>query len=170
MLTRSQIRDYKGLIDEMVQTLRPRGLAQLIEFDVRMYHAHRQPILSNRLEEETDAVARWMNFVNVAIEQRGGEPEAANHLHQWLSTHPDLEEVAYREFWFHSCPWRRSNEPNAARDNRTGAMMRDDILVRNLCLDPANMSPDLFNRPSLSLADPSCSGAPSTPRLSTSSK
>ena len=33
-----------------------------------------------------------------AIEQRGGEPDAANHLHLWTSGHPDLEEVVYREF------------------------------------------------------------------------
>nr|WHF59452.1 global regulator LaeA [Ganoderma lucidum] len=128
-LVSSGIRDYKGLIDEMVQTLRPRGLVEVVEFDFHMYDEHQQPILPNRLEEETPAIARWMNFVNVAIEQRGGEPDAANHLHQWMVTHPDLEEVAYREFWFQTCPWKRPNEPNASRDNRTGAMMRDDILA-----------------------------------------
>lgn len=116
----------------MVQTLRPRGLVQLVEFDFHMYDEHRQPVLSNRLDEETDAIARWMNFVNVAIEQRGGEPDAANHLHHWASTHPDLEEVVYREFWFQSCPWKRPNEHNASRDNRIGAMMGDDILVRSV--------------------------------------
>ncbi|KAI1794030.1 hypothetical protein LXA43DRAFT_999421 [Ganoderma leucocontextum] len=128
-LVSSGIRDYKGLIDEMVQTLRPRGLLQLVEFDFRIYDEHHQPILPNRLEEETPAVARWMNFVNIAIEQRGGEPDAANHLHQWASAHTDLEEAVYREFWFQTCPWKRPNEPNASRDNRIGTMMRDDILA-----------------------------------------
>lgn len=156
----------------MVQTLRPRGLVELVEFDFHMYDEHQQPILPNRLEEETPAIARWMNFVNVAIEQRGGEPDAANHLHQWMVAHPNLEEVVYREFWFQSCPWKRPNEPNASRGNRTGAMMRDDIIVRSLFPDPATvpLTSGFFRRPSSSRAGPSFSGAPSMSSSLTSLK
>ena len=115
----------------MAQTLRPRGLIQLVEFDFRVYDAHKQPIMPSRLEDETDWIARWMNLVNVAVEQRGGEPDAANHLHQWTEEHPLLEEVVYKEFWFPTCPWLKGNDHPTARLNRAGAMMRDDILVRS---------------------------------------
>ena len=114
----------------MAQTLRPRGLIQLVEFDFRVYDINKQPIMPSRLEEETDWIARWMNLVNVAVEQRGGEPDAANHLHHWLLSHPDLEDVVYNEYWFPTCPWHKGNDHHAMRHNRTGAMMRDDILVR----------------------------------------
>ena len=129
-LLESQIRDYRGLIDEMAQTLRPRGLLEVLEFDFRVYDEHHEPILPSRAEEETPALARWMNLANVAVEQRGGEPDAANHLHRWLLDHPELEDVVYREFWFPTCPWLKGNDVHTARHNRTGAMMRDDILVR----------------------------------------
>ena len=128
-LLESLIRDYRGLIDEMAQTLRPRGLLQVIEFDFRVYDEHREPIMPTRPEADTPAVARWMNLVNVAVEQRGGDPDAANHLNRWVSAHPDLEDVVYGEFWFQTCPWKPGNDPETVRDNRIGAMMRDDILV-----------------------------------------
>ncbi|KAI9057027.1 hypothetical protein FKP32DRAFT_1615516 [Trametes sanguinea] len=128
-LVSSGIRDYKGLIDEMVQTLRPRGLIQLVEFDFRVYDVNKQPIMPSRLEEETPWLARWMNVVNIAVEQRGGEPDAANHLHRWCSKHPSLEETVYREFWFQTGPWKEGSDHRTARDNRIGAMMRDDILA-----------------------------------------
>ncbi|KAI0639896.1 hypothetical protein C8Q77DRAFT_1083515 [Trametes polyzona] len=128
-LVSSGIRDYAGLIDEMAQTLRPRGLIELSEFDFRVYDADKQPILPERLEEDTPWLARWMNMANVAVEQRGGEPGAANHLHRWVAGHHLLEDAVYREVWFQTGPWKEGNDPETARENRIGAMMRDDILA-----------------------------------------
>ncbi|KAI0756516.1 hypothetical protein C8Q80DRAFT_1129062 [Daedaleopsis nitida] len=128
-LVSSGIRDYKGLIDEMAQTLRPRGLMQVVEFDFRVYDVRKRPIMPGRLEEDTPWIARWMNLANVAVEQRGGEPDAANHLHAWMEAHPLLEDVVYREFWFQTSPWKPGHDHESARANRLGAMMRDDILA-----------------------------------------
>ncbi|KAI0673624.1 hypothetical protein C8Q78DRAFT_1018090 [Trametes maxima] len=128
-LVSSGIRDYKGLIDEMVQTLRPRGLIQLIEFDFRVYDNQHEAIMPSRLEEETPWFARWMNVVNIAVEQRGGEPDAANHLHRWIKEHPEMEEIVYREFWFQTGPWKHGQGDRTARDNWMGSLMRDDILA-----------------------------------------
>ena len=114
----------------MAQTLRPRGLLEVAEFDFRVYDANKEPIMPSRLEEETPCIARWMNLVNVAVEQRGGEPDAANHLHRWTAEHPGLEDVVCREFWFQTCPWKTGSDPQSARDNRIGELMREDILVR----------------------------------------
>ncbi|KAI0361087.1 hypothetical protein OH77DRAFT_1417285 [Trametes cingulata] len=142
-LVSSGIRDYKGLIDEMAQTLRPRGLIQLVEFDFRVYDEHKRPIMPSRLEEETPWLARWMNVVNIAVEQRGGEPDAANHLHHWVSKHPLLEEAVYNEYWFQTGPWKTGDDPFTARDNRIGAMMRDDILAFLKSGRPLLLSNDL---------------------------
>ncbi|RDX51938.1 hypothetical protein OH76DRAFT_1481027 [Lentinus brumalis] len=128
-LISSGIRDYKGLIDNMAQTLRPRGLLQVAEFDFRVYDANKQPIMPSRLEEDTPCIARWMNLVNIAVEQRGGEPDAANHLHRWTTEHPDLEDVVCGEYWFQTCPWKQGSDPESARDNRIGELMREDILA-----------------------------------------
>ncbi|KAI0778675.1 S-adenosyl-L-methionine-dependent methyltransferase [Trametes elegans] len=128
-LVSSGIRDYKGLIDEMTQTLRPRGLIILSEFDFRVYDANRQPIMPSRLEEESPWLARWMNMVNIAVEQRGGEPDAANHLHRWMRDNGQLEEIVYNEYWIQTGPWKRGPDHATAHDNWIGAMMRDDILA-----------------------------------------
>ncbi|OJT08457.1 hypothetical protein TRAPUB_640 [Trametes pubescens] len=128
-LVSSGIRDYAGLIDEMAQTLRPRGLIELSEFDFRVYDVDKTPILPDRLEEETPWLARWMNMVNVAVQQRGGEPDAANHLERWVRDQPLLEEPVYREIWFQTGPWKEGHDAQTARENRIGAMMRDDILA-----------------------------------------
>lgn len=114
----------------MAQTLRPRGLIELSEFDFRVYDVDKTPILPSRLEEETPWLARWMNMVNVAVQQRGGEPDAANHLERWVRDQPLLEEQVYREIWFQTGPWKEGHDAQTARENRIGAMMRDDILVR----------------------------------------
>lgn len=114
----------------MAQTLRPRGLIELVEFDFRVYDVDKQPILPSRLDEETPWLARWMNMVNIAVQQRGGEPDAANHLERWTMVHPMLEDVVYREIWFQTGPWQEGDDPQTAHANRIGAMMRDDILVR----------------------------------------
>ena len=113
----------------MTQTLRPRGLIQVVEFDFRVYDANKQPIMPSRLEDETPWVARWMNLINVAVEQRGGEPDAANHLRPWAEEHCRLEDIVYREYWFQTSPWKTGDDAESMRDNRLGALMRDDILV-----------------------------------------
>ncbi|KAH9858293.1 hypothetical protein C2E23DRAFT_803416 [Lenzites betulinus] len=128
-LVSSGIRDYMGLIGEMAQTMRPRGLIELVEFDFRVYDVNKTPIMPSRLEEETPWLARWMNLVNVAVEQRGGEPDAANHIYRWVKEHPMLEEPVHRNVWFQTGPWKEGTDPRTARENRIGAMMRDDILA-----------------------------------------
>ncbi len=127
-------------------TLRPRGLLEVSEFDFRVYDVHRQPIMPSRLDEDTPWLARWMNLVNIAVEQRGGEPDAANHLRQWASEHPHLEDIVYREFWFQTGPWRHGHDLQTARDNRTGAMMRDDILVRFKYQEDARYASNLYGQ------------------------
>ena len=71
----------------------------------------------------------WMCIVREAVKQRGGEPDAADHLHRWVSEHPSFTDVVPRSFYFPASPWIPPGYPGATRLNRTGAFMRDDILA-----------------------------------------
>jgi hypothetical protein len=68
-------------------------------------------------------------MVKTAVTGRGGEADAANHLFRWVSEHPLFTDVVYRSFLFPTSPWIPSDYPNAARMNRAGSLMREDIQV-----------------------------------------
>ncbi|KAI0348125.1 hypothetical protein BDW22DRAFT_1350275 [Trametopsis cervina] len=123
-LISSGIRDYCGLIDHIALTLRPRGLVDLTEFDFRIYGRDRKPI---PIDAHAPAIARWMNLAHRAVQHRGGEPDAANHLYRWMNDHPSFEGATYHEWWFQISPWRRGKDPESRWENRHGTAMRDDI-------------------------------------------
>lgn len=114
----------------MSQTLRPGGLLDLTEFDFRIYTTDRKPILTDNADSY---LARWMNLCHIAVQRSGGEPDAANYLHRWVSDNPAYEEVVYREFWLPTSPWRRGNDSETRRFNRIANVFRDDVLVSGLC-------------------------------------
>jgi len=126
-LVSSGVRDYAGLIDQASQSLRPNGMVNFTEFDFYIYGADKKPLVFDVLEFAPPYLPRWMCMVRKAVNQRGGEPDAANHLHRWISEHPSFTDTVYRSFWFPVSPWIPPNHPNAARLNRSGAFMRDDI-------------------------------------------
>lgn len=109
----------------MSQTLRPGGLLDLTEFDFRIYTTDRKPILADNADSY---LSRWMNLCHIAVQRSGGEPDAANYLHRWVSDHPAYEEVVYREFWFPTSPWRKGNDSETRRFNRIANVFRDDVL------------------------------------------
>lgn len=108
--------------------LRPGGLIALMEFDFHAYDEHYQ-----RIELETSKIAgpwwpRWLAFANLAARNRGGDVDAATHIHSWIANHRAFEDVVYREFWVPACHWRTDSD----FEMRMGASMRDDILVSTL--------------------------------------
>lgn len=131
----------------MSMTLKPGGLLDLSEFDFRVYGLDRKPIPIN---EKASAIARWMYLAHKAVQQQGGEPDAANHLYKWVSQHPAFEDVVYRRWWFQTSTWNREKTKEAETANRHGASMRDDILVRALRFSPpahTNVSDSLSSDP-----------------------
>jgi len=125
-LISSGIRDFVGLVDQIAQTLRVRGLLELMEFDFRVYGKDRRAYLDNNT---APCVARWMNHCHDAVQRSGGAPDAANHLHRWVSEHAAFEDVVYREFWFPTSPFLKGKDPESARLNRIGHLFREDILM-----------------------------------------
>ncbi|PCH34099.1 hypothetical protein WOLCODRAFT_135501 [Wolfiporia cocos MD-104 SS10] len=124
-LISSGIQDFHGLVDQMSQALRPGGLIDLTEFDFRIYGPDKRPILRN----ERSWLARWMNLCHTAVQRSGGEPDAANHLHRWISDHPAFEDIVYREIWFQTSPWRNGHDNETQRQNRIANTFRDDVLA-----------------------------------------
>ena len=120
-----QIRDYESLIDQIASTLKPGGLIVLMEFDFRIYGEDMRP-----MPLQSSALARWMNLAHHAVQQQGGEPDAANYLHHWVLRHPSLCDVECREWWCQTTTWNRAGDEYSRTLNRHGGLMRDDILVR----------------------------------------
>lgn len=125
-LVSSGIRDYQNLIDQIALTLKPGGLIELTEFDFRVYGADRRPV---PLASQPSALARWMSLAHTAVQQQGGEPDAANHLYRWTTAHPAFYDVEYREWWYQTSTFYPGNDEVARTRNRHGALMRDDILA-----------------------------------------
>ena len=124
------MRDYAGFIDQASQALRPNGLANFTEFDFYIYGGDKKRFVFDTLEFAPPYLPRWMCMVRAAVKDRGGEADAANHLHRWVSEHPSFTDVVYRNFFIPTSPWIPSDWPDAAKANRAGSFMRDDILVR----------------------------------------
>ncbi|KAJ3556497.1 hypothetical protein NM688_g1998 [Phlebia brevispora] len=80
------------------------------------------------IDQNASAIAKWMHLAGQAVKQQGGEPDAANHLLEWISTQGAFEDVVYRHWWFQTSPWNPGQDPDSRRANRHGALMRDDIL------------------------------------------
>jgi hypothetical protein len=102
----------------------------VLEFDFHVYE--RKPDGNyQRLDLETSKiaapwVARWMVFAGVAARNAGGDPDAATHLHRWISAHPDLENIVCQDYWVPVSPHHTLDD----FQKHAGAQMRDDILVR----------------------------------------
>ncbi|KAI0685087.1 hypothetical protein BC835DRAFT_1421619 [Cytidiella melzeri] len=124
-LISSGIRDYCGLVDHIALTLRPRGLVDLTEFDFRIHGRDHRPMPINA---DAPAIAKWMDLARHAVQQRGGEPDAATHLHRWISDHPAFEETVRQDWWIQVSPWHPGKDAESQWMNRHGASMRDDIL------------------------------------------
>jgi len=65
-----------------------------------------------------------MVFASLAARNAGGHPDAATHLHRWISSHPAFENVVYQDYWVPVSPHPVFND----FQKHVGAHMRDDIL------------------------------------------
>lgn len=130
VLMGAQVRDYAGLIDQSSQALRSNGLAIFAEFDFYVTGGDEKPIVFDVLEFAPPYFPRWMCMVREAVKERGGDADAAFHLRRWISDHPAFTDAVYRSFLFPASPWIPKDHPNAAKMNRAGSLMRDDVQVR----------------------------------------
>ncbi|VDB91586.1 unnamed protein product [Peniophora sp. CBMAI 1063] len=104
------IRNYEQLVDHMAEALRPAGLIEVVEIGLRLYDHNREPIIPN-LGDDSPHLARWMALLNMAVRQRGGSPDAADMLHEWMSVQPALEDVVYRDYYVPTSPFMSLKDP-----------------------------------------------------------
>ncbi|THH19383.1 hypothetical protein EW146_g1781 [Bondarzewia mesenterica] len=122
-LISSGIRDYHGLIEQVVQVLRPGGLVDFLEFDFRCYDENHRPIFSKPGVMEGPWLPRWMSLLNMAVRQRGGSPDASNMLYAWFMQNPAYEDIVYREIWLPTAAIYPPGHP----DYWIGKVMGEDI-------------------------------------------
>ncbi|EMD42323.1 hypothetical protein CERSUDRAFT_79907 [Gelatoporia subvermispora B] len=128
-LVSSGVRDYKGFVDHIARVLRPGGLIILAEFDFSAYNRRKIKIVPGHPDAQRCWIGRWMNLAHEAVEQMGGEPDAANHLRRWVGENDAFEDIVYRTFWFQTSAFKKGNDPETIRQNAIGQVMRDDILA-----------------------------------------
>jgi hypothetical protein len=128
-LVSSGIKDFPTLIDHISQCLRPGGLMELLEFDFRVYDPSHKPFSLPTGTMGPPWFPRWMSFLNMAVRQRGGSPDAANMLYSWTLQHPALEEVVYEEYFMPTAPFMSHEEPNYHFMRSIADILRDDILA-----------------------------------------
>ncbi|KAI0274910.1 S-adenosyl-L-methionine-dependent methyltransferase [Gloeopeniophorella convolvens] len=126
-LVSSGIRDYPSLIDHISQCLRPGGLMELVEFDFRVYDKDHKPFFLPTGVMQPPWFPRWMSFLNMAVRQRGGSPDAANMLHNWTLQHPAFEDVVYEEYFIPTAPFMSHREPNYHFIRSISETFREDI-------------------------------------------
>ena len=116
----------------MASTLRPGGLIDLTEYNFVIHDGHRKPIIipdERMYEMRGPWLPRWMKLAQKAIQHRGGEVDAADHLFGWVMHHGAFRDVHHRQFWYQASPWRRENDIHSQRENEIATTMREDMLV-----------------------------------------
>ena len=116
----------------MASTLRPGGLIDLTEYNFVIHDGHRKPIIipdERMYEMRGPWLPRWMKLAQKAIQHRGGEVDAADHLFGWVMHHGAFRDVHHRQFWYQASPWRRENDIHSQRENEIATTMMEDMLV-----------------------------------------
>lgn len=108
----------------MGEALRPAGLIEVVEIGLRVYDHNHDPIIPNT-GDSSPYLARWMALLNMAVRQRGGSPDAASLIHEWVSVHPALEDVIYREYYVPTAPFMALKDPFRS----VAELFREDLFV-----------------------------------------
>ncbi|TFK26651.1 hypothetical protein FA15DRAFT_667123 [Coprinopsis marcescibilis] len=116
-LISSGVQNYRRMIDEIAHVVRPGGLIELAECDCFTYDVNH-----NRIDATPDEISppwwpRWLSFFREAIRFGGGNTEAANGLHTWVSNHPAFENVVYEATYFPVIPARDHDQNDPLLSN-----------------------------------------------------
>ncbi|KAG8988590.1 hypothetical protein FRB90_002668 [Tulasnella sp. 427] len=109
-LLASGLRDYPGFLDQCARTLKPGGLIYFCETDFRAYHAPntKSVYLKGRKLNGDDPsqkskyfspTAMMIQAIMSALHQKMANIDAAANLRRWITEHPQLEELEYRDLF-----------------------------------------------------------------------
>ena len=98
------------------------------EYDFQTYDHNGQVVSVDKTRYAPPWWARWLSHLRDAIDEKGGDINAATHLHSWVSRNPAFEGVVYREYFLWIVPPPRG--PLEAEIFRSiDASMRENALV-----------------------------------------
>ncbi|EJC98270.1 uncharacterized protein FOMMEDRAFT_97080 [Fomitiporia mediterranea MF3/22] len=101
------IKDYYRLIDDTVLALRSCGLAEFLEFDLRVFDIEKRVLVPTM---PVPFSARIIALIRQAMFKRGSHVDAASLLHLWISEHCSFEDVVYRDIWIPCGDWLRDED------------------------------------------------------------
>ncbi|PPQ99299.1 hypothetical protein CVT24_009167 [Panaeolus cyanescens] len=105
------IKDYHRLVDQISHVLRPRGLVFFMELDFHAYDEHDRKIeAASEFDYQPPWWSCWFRLLRFAIQNNGGDVDAAPNIIKWVQDHPAFEEVVYKDFFLPIIPRPRNPE------------------------------------------------------------
>ena len=101
----------------------------MAEYDFRIYGHDGRVIPVDRTSYSPPWYGRWLDHLREAIENRGGDVNAANRLHYWISSNRSFVNIVYREFFLPVCPPRDSGRWMPSYWRNIEEDLKDVILV-----------------------------------------
>jgi hypothetical protein len=113
-----QIRDYHRVVDQIARVVRPGGLIDLTEYDFQAYDHNGQVVPADRSTHSPPWWARWLSHLRDAFDEKGGDFNAATHLHSWVASNSAFEGVVYKEHFMPIVP-----PPRTGMTQNSGAVL-----------------------------------------------
>jgi SAM-dependent methyltransferase len=124
-----QVKDYRGLIDQISRVLRPGGVLILLDTDFLVADVNYHTQVPNTSLMQPPWLQRFLAFVNMAIKKRGGNIEACEHMHEWLAEHPAYEQIEWKDHFMGISPWMQGRSSESQRQRHIAQQMRADLYV-----------------------------------------
>ncbi|KAG8953835.1 hypothetical protein FRC04_001465 [Tulasnella sp. 424] len=156
--------NYRGLLEQIYNVLRPGGVLLTVDCDMLVYSEKQEPITALNEDEEESAQTKpqrdyeegftWMNkiFVNAYAAISGRNPNANAYLHtsKFLREMEEAgcqwEERGEKALWIPLGPWTEElkKEPVNKRDHLTAELMQEDFLRMGATCRPLLLMSGLF--------------------------
>ena len=120
-----KILDYKGLIEQIARVLRPGGLIEVVESDLRVYDKIGTPMVSSN-RRPTSWWETLLERVKEAGRCAGGDVDAAENLEKWISSQGDFEDVGFRDVWCPVTP--RDRDPSENQDSLSNRVLAGSMV------------------------------------------
>ncbi|KIO32573.1 hypothetical protein M407DRAFT_18615 [Tulasnella calospora MUT 4182] len=135
--------NYRGFLDDILQVLRPGGIYQMVEGNLRFYDENRQVVPS---QQDNDPNFSWTvkmaHAAHEAMTARGNGIYAYEQVPGWLKEMGSVwEEFGAKDFWVPIGPWEKGDE----KQRTIGEMNRQNVLNLVNALRPLLLSYGYFD-------------------------
>jgi hypothetical protein len=106
-------------------------IGEVYSTSLNMTSKHTMSMQVNKNDFSGPWYARWLFYIRNGIDDRGGDVNAATHMHDWVKSNPAFEDMIYHEHFLSVIPPPRDG-PNAAFMQRCDRDMSRNVLVSPL--------------------------------------